>query len=202
MQFLDVTASSRPDFGDTNGNIGAEVVYFENAPIKMGAESDAKGYPVFKEVPHIVVISPGIPPTTVKVVARQKHIKRFPKEWEQFQRNNQAGANIEGTPLTQWPPIERNQVESLRCAGIYTVEQLAALNSEQARSSGLGVDRLSEIAKRWLEQAKSGSAITQLSAQNESLQAQLAAMQQQLADIASKSSRRARKEEITEELPA
>jgi hypothetical protein len=198
MQVLDVTAQPRPDFGNgAEGNLGAEIVYFENVPIKLGAESDAKGYPVYKDVPHVVVISPGIPPTTVRVVAQERHVRRFPKEWEQFQRNYTVGAQIEGTPLSQWPPIDKNQIESLKYAGIYTVEQLAALNLEQARASGMGVDRLSEIAKKWLEQAKSGSAITQLSAQNEALQAQLAAMQQQLADIANKSSRR-KKEDVEE----
>lgn len=101
-----------------------------------------------------------------------------------------------GTPIRTWPALSPSQVKSILSAHIRTVEDLAVANEETLHRIGMGARALKERAIQWLGAAQStGKAAEQIAAlqvanndlvaRNEALQAQLAALAQQVEALAS-----------------
>lgn len=85
-----------------------------------------------------------------------------------------------GTPLTSWQGITRQQIEAVRVHGIYTVEDVAAMpDATLQKMAGIGMASVREAARAW-EKAKDTRAITaDLAAKD----AEIEALKQQMADL-------------------
>ena len=143
----------------------------------LGAKNpNYTGHPIYKDVPHIEITTPGGFNRIVEPV-RPEHKARFPKHWAMFQMAQGDGDQIVGTKLSEWPAITRARAEELRAMKYYVVEQLA--NASDAQVQGLGMDgtMLRMKAKTFLEVANK-------TADAERKNAELAEKQKQLDDQA------------------
>ena len=111
--------------------------------------------------------------------------KEVYKEWCEGRE-----APVDGTPITDWPPVSPSQVKTLLSLQVRTVEDLAAANEEVLGRIGMGGRALKQRAVDWLTSASStgvaSGEITALKAQNENLQARNEQLETQLKELAAK----------------
>lgn len=111
--------------------------------------------------------------------------KEIYKEWCEGRE-----APVNGTPITDWPPVSPSQVKTLLSLHVRTVEDLAAANEEVLSRIGMGGRALKQRAVDWLTSASStgvaSGEITALKAQNENLQARNEQLEAQLKELAAK----------------
>lgn len=65
------------------------------------------------------------------------HIQRYPKAWAAYQEGKPE-IEIDGTPLTEIPGVDKDLAINWKLRGIRTVEELAALHEGNAREFGMG----------------------------------------------------------------
>jgi predicted amidohydrolase len=95
-------------------------------------------------------------PNSLIQKVNETHVKRFPREWEAYQRD--AGeVEVKGTPLTEVPGIDRNVALSLKLKGVRVAEELAALDDGAAQGLGMGMMTFIKSA-RLLMKAKAAEA--------------------------------------------
>ena len=164
-------------------------VEFTMESIHQPFKSEKEGRPIFEDIPHIHIVTPGgksdiLRPVAMERVAdRPSDPERFPKQWQAFQ--NQQEQVQSGTPLEQWPPLQKAQVLAFKGARIFTVEQLSALpDTGFASIPVMDVRKYRDMATKFLENAKDGSAITSLTAENEKLRSEMEALKEQFAELA------------------
>ena len=87
--------------------------------------------------------------------AEDNDIRRFPAEYQNYLVRKEKLK--EGTPLNQFAFLSPAQIGACDFRGIYTVEALAELDDDKAKSIGL-LDE-SALAKRFLEVSKDNKAI-------------------------------------------
>lgn len=111
--------------------------------------------------------------------------KEIYKEWCEGRE-----APVNGTPITDWPPVSPSQVKTLLSLHVRTVEDLAAANEEVLSRIGMGGRALKQRAVDWLASAAStgvaSGEITALKTQNENLQARNEQLEIQLKELAAK----------------
>lgn len=135
--------------------------------------------PVFEECTYIEIAIPD-DRDVVNRRADQEDIDRFPAEYNRYLNNKKK--MIEGTPLNQFSFLTAIQMENCRYFGIETVEELAGLDEDKAKTMGISDERLA--AETFLENAKSFAEkeqkyekeIEELKAENEKLKAEIEAL--------------------------
>lgn len=139
-----------------------------------------EGRPIFRDVVKIKIITPG---NRDNIVDRemQPHDKfRFRDAWERFSKGmSELG---DGTPLTEWPMIGASMIEELKFFGFYTVEHVAKAG-DAAKMKMPGLRELSTRAVAWLEVTKGAADTAKLLKENESKDARIAALEQQVAEL-------------------
>jgi hypothetical protein len=179
-------------------------VRFEKRPIEDRDASLKAGHYVAKDVVFALITSPGGKDTVVRRVESVKNASgqiveegwldylereasapeggRFPMQWvdmyrrafEKFMKGEEAPVN--GTPIKDWPPLSPAQKTNLIACNVFTVEDLANLNSEGQARIGMGVIELQRKAKLWLEESQSiGKTVALITA----LESRVAALEQQ-----------------------
>jgi hypothetical protein len=104
----------------------------------------------------------GDPNTLIQKVG-EWHVKTFPREYEAFQRD--AGeVQVQGTPLTEVPGIDRNVALSLKLKGIRVAEELAALDDSAAQGLGMGMLTFIKSAKLLLKAKEAEAQLAVLAA--------------------------------------
>lgn len=153
--------------------------------VKDEAGSAAKGYPEYTMQHWIRIIQPGSRDQP-EFLMDDIRIERYREEYEAWKRRLATGETGSiGTPLTQWPTIDRAMAAGLRDMGIYNVEMLANILDSNISKFPPNMRTLRDQARAFLEAAKSNAPLTKMAKQIEDLQAQLAARDQQIADILS-----------------
>jgi hypothetical protein len=127
------------------------------------AKSRAEGRPIFKDVPYVMIMVPGDKDNIIRRPIRQNDKARFPKQWAAFEAGQEQAQ--EGTPLEQWPMVTRAQVEELKFFGVHTVEALSNM-PDTAAQNFMGLNRLRQNAKDFLEAAKSEAPFIELREEN------------------------------------
>jgi hypothetical protein len=154
-------------------------VQFYMEPVKNAVKSAAEGRPIFDDVPMVKIITPGSRDVMV-TRANAQYQQRFPKQWEAFQRN--IAQTVDGTPLEQVPFLTVSQVAELKALNVLSLEQLAGL-SDAVVHKFMGAQKMKQQAQTYLDAAKSAAPMTQLMAELEKRDAQLAALQQQVEQL-------------------
>lgn len=101
---------------------------------------------------------------------------RFPREYQAYLLKKEK--TKDGTPLTQFAFLTAPQIETCDLRGIYTVEGLAALSDEQAKSLNLTEER--DIAVKFIEASKNNLALAEYKKENEALKEQIAALKDEI----------------------
>ena len=148
-------------------------VRFFMHPRQNPAKSAEEGRPIYEEVPYIEIMQPGNKENIVSRAVRKAEQLRFPKQWDAFQSGEEQA--LEGTPLEQWPALNRSQVEELRFFNVRTVEQLANMSDAHSQNFA-GIQSMKQKALVFLELAKGETSnATSIVARMEALEALLEA---------------------------
>lgn len=171
----------------THGDDKGLFVEFSTRPTLMPFKSQEAGRPIYEEQSFITIDFPG---DKTKRVDRAVKLEtddngpsdpvRFPRQWQLFL--NQQEQNGDGMPITEWPPITRSQALELKAIKIHTVETLAEL--PDSACTWLGSRELREKARTWLENVNDHSVESRLQAALDQRDAEIAALRQQVIDIA------------------
>ena len=166
-----------------NSQAGDEnlLVRFYKHPMQDSAKTLEEGRPIFSEKDFIEIMIPGNKDSIIQRPASKLDINRFPRHWQAYQsRTSQDG--MEGTPLEEWPGINRAQVEEFKFMNIRTVEQLATMSDANSQKFN-GINSIRDKAKAYLESAKGNAASGALTEMKALLEAERAANAQMREDI-------------------
>jgi hypothetical protein len=156
--------------------------------------SEKLGRPIFDEVIFVEVIAPGSGNSTPVFElertfdenmghpdplrgAKYEELKQFVEDFKKAETGGGDGA-LSGTPLEQWPEMNRSLVATLKAQGVYTVDALASLPDGKLTIVGPDGRTWREKAKAYLENAKDGAYATELAAKLENLMTELSAGQE------------------------
>lgn len=164
--------------GAHRGDDGA-LIKFEMHAVLDQAASDAEGRPIRRDEPYIWKFTPGDKGNIVHRPVRDSDKNAYPRLWEAFQAGRETP--IEGTPLTEWPPMPRSLAEDLAYDHIRTVEQLAQLPDSFATRPGIQAFKQKAIA--WLKTARDGASAEKLATELAERDARLATLETQNAEL-------------------
>lgn len=149
-------------------------VQFYKEAVKNQIKSVEAGRPIFDEIDHVLIITPGSRDTFVTKVKDDHYPQRFPQQWARYQ----AGLSQQdsGTPLTQMPWMTVGQIAELKAVGCNTVEQLVGM-SDALSQKFMGHHQLKQKAQRFLDAAKEQAPALKLQAELEKRDEQIAELQ-------------------------
>ena len=157
-------------------------------PIKHEYRSQQEGRPIYEEKEYIRITFPGDRTKTwdqpVRMVSDNdipSDPERFPRQWRAFKAQQEQIPD--GTPLEEFPAVSRARVWELKAMNIHTVEQYAGVPDGQIESLGLGSRVERDKCKAYLDRAVSMSQVSKLEAENETLKADVAMLQQQIKEL-------------------
>jgi len=170
-----------PNFEEEHLNDDDKLLYVEffMKAIEDKHRSAQEGRPIFREVPLIKVITPGSR-DAMATKATENYQRRFPKHWDRFQR--QLEQVMEGTPLEQVPWLTVGVIAELKGVNCMTLEQLAGM-SDQLASKMMGMHGFRQKAKAFLDAASAAAPFTQMQAQLEERDVEIAVLKQQVAQL-------------------
>lgn len=163
-------------YGD-DSSVWAE---FEQVAIKNEFRSTQEGRPIFDDKVFLRIMFPGDKTKVVLRPVKEEDKLRFRKQWEAFEKKEEQVAS--GTPITEWAPLTKGEAMSLKALNIHTVEMLAGL--PDTALTWLGARQYRDKAVAFLAQAKDGSAVLKLQAENDTLKADLEVLKQQVQELA------------------
>lgn len=163
------------------------IVRFEMVAEEDETASSAQGRPVFVDREYIEVRSPNDPYSAVHRRVEEKDKRTYPQAYKRWKEG--ADEAVTGTPLKEWAPIARSQVEQLGIRGVRTVEQFAEVSDDGCHQMGHGFLTLRNKALAWLRKAQDASATTQLAAELQQANLQIQALQRQVQEMATLSLR-------------
>lgn len=156
------------------------VRFYEDA-IPNQFKSTEESRPVFDNVVMISISAPGT--ALINEIQRRKNKSdevRFPRQWRMFEQMHSNDPAQAGTPLTQWPLLNKGQCAMLNAVGFNTVEQIAFSSDEQigriGMYGGMQPHAFRDKAKRFLDVARDSSLVDK---QSEAM----AAMAKQIEDL-------------------
>lgn len=160
--------------------------FFSDAIIDEN-ETKIQGRPIYRNVDMLRMMFPG---DTTKEVIRIVRTEpqgrepadpdRFPRQWAAYK--SQIQQVQDGTPIEQWPPINKAQSLELKAMNIHTVEQLAATSDVNLK--WMGARQLRDNAIAWLNEAKSGAETIALRNQIDDLKREIEALKNTNAALA------------------
>ena len=171
-------------------------VRFFIKPARDAEKSDKEGRMVFRDVEYIQIMVPGDRDNILIRPAGEGDKRRFGKQYDDWKRTNREETLV-GTPLDLWGRLSLSQIEEFRYIGVRTVEQLAELN-DNAMLRMPGAAELKRKAQAFVQAAKDEAPMRHLQAELEkrdeldrARDAELAAMKEQLAQLAAQNERQA-----------
>lgn len=158
---------------------GSAIPRFHTEAVQDELASAAAGRPIFRMEERIQVHTPGALNQPVFRVT-DEHRNTWPQQYEAFKRGEEM--SVDGTPLEQWPVLNRNQVAELKALQIYTVEQCAQLPDTAVQRIGLGGRAIRERAKAYLDDAEAVALTERLTREGEQKDARIALLERQTAE--------------------
>lgn len=179
-------ASASPFFtleGTTLDNSNLYVEFYTDA-LEIPYRSEKEGRPVFETVEMVRIMVPGDMNNIIEVRVTEEHKQRYAQQYARFKAGEEAP--IEGTPLEQWPLVNKAQIKEAQHFNVRTVEQVAELSDSFVAKIGMGWQGLRKQAQNWLKNAKDGAVVSQLTAENERMKQDIADLKEQIARMGKK----------------
>lgn len=152
--------------------------------VKNNFESAKQGRDIWDEIPYVEILIPGDKLTEVHERVNESHKARWPTSWAAFLANQEAPE--EGTPLAEWPPVNRSTVEMLASVKVRTVEQLAGLSDAQIGACmPMGGRVLRDKAIAWLKQAEGMAPMSEMQQELERSRNEIETLKRQVSELAS-----------------
>ena len=159
------------------------LVRFVMQPHHDQGKSREQGRPIFTEIPYVDIKTPGDRTSHIFRPAVEVDKRRWPKHWKAFE--DKSATPNEGTPLVQWPAINRALVEELKFFHVHTVEQLAELN-DSACQNFMGIREWKERAKVFLEMSKESAEADKLAHELSKRDHEIEALKEQVGELLAK----------------
>lgn len=110
---------------------------------------------------------------------REDHKKRFPGEWAKFQNHMTEAEQMTGTKLSDWmeggkPVLTTHQIEALKSARFYTIEQIAGCSDGQIQALGMNGNILRQKARGYVLNQRDSVAVAQKDKEIADLKASIA----------------------------
>lgn len=131
----------------------------------------------------VEIRAPGDKDFIVQREMRELDKYRFEKEWKLFEESEKGAVGLDGTPLDAVPFLDVARIADLQASGVKTVEQLAAISDANGQKF-MDFHRMRQAAKDFLAAAKGAAPLQEMRAELESRDAQIAALQKQIKEIA------------------
>jgi len=147
-------------------------------PVKNNFKSEQTGHPVYDTKEYVQVIIPGDRNSIPERAVKEEDKSRWARQYIAFKNNQELAPD--GMPLETWPLIDIGMVETLKHWNIRSVEQLATLNDMHLQNIGMGARDLRSKAVVYLEQARDGSGVSRVVAENDKLRSDMVVMQEKL----------------------
>lgn len=154
-------------------------VVFSYEPRVDHAASEKEGRNVYRDVEFVTIRIPGDKTLSVHRPVMASDKQRFPQQYAAFR--SKSHEDVVGTPLNLWPGIRPAQVKELEYFNVHTVEQLASM-PDSGSGQMMGVQALKRAARDYIENAKSQAPLLKVQQELETRDAQIAALQQALAE--------------------
>lgn len=168
------------------------------APNKFLSEQHART--MYDEVIFCEVITPGSKDSTPvfelerifcpemnhpapKYGTKYLELKKFVDD---FKKNEEIDSSLAGTPLSQWPEMNRSLVAALRAQGIFTVDALATLPDGKLIVVGPDGRTWRAKAEAYIKNAEGNAYATELAGRVEALETTLTASQDREKTLATR----------------
>lgn len=160
------------------------VIRFELRPIEDEGKTDAEGRPVFVEKEFIEIRSPNDPLSVVEREVGARDRQLYAQAYKAFKEG--MSDVLTGTPLKEWPPAARSQVDFLAFRGVRTVEQLVEVSDDGCQHLGHGYLTLRNKASAWLAKAKDASESTRMAAELQRRDVEIQNLKRQVSELVSR----------------
>lgn len=138
------------------------------------------GRPIYVEREYIRIVTPGDKDNIPERPVREDDRLAYPELYAKFKAGQTQAAT--GTPLEQWPGVNRAQVKELAYFNIRTVEQLAALSDGNMSNIG-PYTALRRKAQDWLKVARGASPVEEARAEAKRAHEEIAELKRQMAAL-------------------
>jgi len=138
-------------------------VTFYKHPVLLGKLSQEKGREIYEDRNYIEIQVPGQKNQIVKREVQDKDKVEYPAEWNAYDDGTDA---VVGSPIDHLPGMTPSKEKELQALGIYTIEQLAALDEPGIQKVGHGARDLIKRGEVFLGK---NTEIDQIKRQNEEL---------------------------------
>lgn len=176
-----------------NGNVGTVeygggdrtmVAMFYNRPMHNPARSQEEGRPFYEDRVYVRIHPPGERLNIVDRPATDQDRRRFPVQWQQFSENRQQIP--EGTPIDLLYPEQPSIGAMLRASGVHTIEQCAELSGVAIDEIGMGAQKYSNEAQKYLQAASKGVGASQLRHELEERDSKIRTLEQTVESLQSR----------------
>jgi hypothetical protein len=154
------------------------VMFYRNA-LRNATKSDEAGRPIFDEIDYVRILTPGSR-DTFQTEATQHYKDRFPKQWDQYKRNQDQ--TISGTPLDQVPWMTVGQIAEFKAVNIHTVEGLVTM-SDALSAKFMAHHQIKARAAAFLDAAAGAAPGLKLQAALEERDAKIASLEQLVTQL-------------------
>lgn len=136
------------------------VVIFYTKAVFNAALSQEKGVRQYENQTWIKMHPPGERLNIIDRPVENGDKNRFPRQWNLFLQNKSQIPD--GTPIDLLFANNPAIADNLRAFGVHTIQQCANLSAHAMDTIGMGANDWKNMAKQYLENAKSGAAFLQL----------------------------------------
>lgn len=164
---------------------------FSSETVAIPGVLDEEGKPVVKTKEYVTLHIAGDRKSSMTHQIKPAYRDQFLRERgleDAYRRWKEAATTTEyvgeGMPLTQWAAVTREQVEILRYNRFHTVEQLADAHDGAIQNLGMGFTELREVAKRWVQQAKTTGTETMMRREIDMMATENAELQKRMKQMA------------------
>jgi hypothetical protein len=163
------------------GSDRTQVCIFYNKAVHNPAKSTSEGRPIYEDRVFVRIHPPGERLNIIDRPATGEDKKRWPIQWQQFQQNK--AQTPEGTPIEMLYPDQPSVAAALRASSVHTIEQCADLSAAAIDTIGMGAQRYSNDAKKYLEVANKGVGAAQLRRELEERDGQIRVLTRQIEQL-------------------
>jgi hypothetical protein len=149
--------------------------------VRDGRASLDAGRDIFSERERVKIIIPGMIASVLVAEVNDDHRQRWPQQYAAFKAGQEAP--VTGTPLEEWPILNRAAIAELKHLQIHTVEELAALSDIAVQHIGMGGQILRERARGWLDDAQHEALTTKLAHENDLLRTEIGSLRGQVEEL-------------------
>lgn len=148
--------------------------------------SAREGRPIYFQEERVEIFLPGNPYTQPVHRVTDKDRQEWPNEYKAFLEGTEV--TPEGTPLEEWPVLNRAHVMELRGLNLRSVEDVRSLPDNMTQQKP-GLMGLRNLARAYLDDAAAQKLSTALMRENDELKAEISRLSHQVEELGAMTNR-------------